>query len=97
VAEVAIPHECHHRQYCSFASKPPATEGRYLYASLGSRRIYCYDLNEKLISPALHVGKYYTLTNNGMLSRFYYAMGESYYHQQRLPPPCQVAAKTWAL
>ena len=49
VARVATPHEGYHRQYGSFASNAPAIDGRYLYASFGSRGIYCYDLNGKLI------------------------------------------------
>jgi len=49
VAKVATPHEGYHRQYGSFASNAPLTDGRYLYVSFGSRGIYCYDLNGKLI------------------------------------------------
>ena len=49
VAKVATPHEGYHRQYGSFASNAPVTDGRYLYASFGSRGIYCYDLDGKLI------------------------------------------------
>jgi outer membrane protein assembly factor BamB len=49
VAKVATPHEGHHREYGSFASNAPATDGRYLYASFGSRGIYCYDLDGKLV------------------------------------------------
>jgi hypothetical protein len=93
-AKVATPHEGHHRQYCSFTSNSPATDGRYLYTSFGSRGIYCYDLNEKLISTALHGDKSYTLTNNGILSRFNAATSEPYYLQQRPPPLGYVAAKT---
>jgi outer membrane protein assembly factor BamB len=48
VAKVAIPHEGYHRTYGSFASNAPLTDGRFLYASFGSRGIYCYDLNGKL-------------------------------------------------
>jgi len=48
-AKVATPHEGYHRQYGSFASNAPVTDGRYLYVSFGSRGIYCYDLNGKLI------------------------------------------------
>ena len=47
VAIVATPHEGYHRTYGSFASNAPATDGRYVYASFGSRGIYCYDLNGK--------------------------------------------------
>jgi outer membrane protein assembly factor BamB len=48
-ATVAIPHEGYHRQYGSFASNSPATDGKYVYASFGSRGLYCYDFNGKLI------------------------------------------------
>jgi len=48
-ARVATPHEGYHRTYGSFASNSPITDGKYLYASFGSRGIYCYDLNGKLI------------------------------------------------
>lgn len=49
VARIATPHEGYHRTYGSFASNSPITDGQYLYASFGSRGIYCYDLNGKLI------------------------------------------------
>ncbi len=49
VATVATPHEGYHRTYGSFASYSPVTDGKFLYASFGSRGIYCYDLNGKLI------------------------------------------------
>jgi outer membrane protein assembly factor BamB len=49
VAKTAVPHEGYHRAYGSFASNAPLTDGKYLYASFGSRGIYCYDLNGKLI------------------------------------------------
>jgi outer membrane protein assembly factor BamB len=48
-ARVAAPHEGYHRMYGSFASNSPVTDGKYVYASFGSRGIYCYDLNGKLI------------------------------------------------
>ncbi|HSE98680.1 MAG TPA: PQQ-binding-like beta-propeller repeat protein [Blastocatellia bacterium] len=48
-ARVAKPHEGYHRMYGSFASNSPVTDGRYVYASFGSRGIYCYDFNGKLI------------------------------------------------
>ncbi len=48
-ATVAIPHEGYHRQYGSFASNSPATDGKYVYASFGSRGLYVYDFNGKLI------------------------------------------------
>ncbi len=48
-AKTATPHEGYHRNYGSFASNSPITDGRYVYASFGSRGIYCYDFNGKLI------------------------------------------------
>src|SRR5687768_6570810 len=48
-ARVATPHEGYHRAYGSFASNSPITDGKYLFVSFGSRGIYCYDLNGKLI------------------------------------------------
>src|SRR5581483_11008101 len=48
-AKVATPHEGYHRAYGSFASNAPVTDGKYLYVSFGSRGIYCYDLDGKLI------------------------------------------------
>ncbi|MBK8314535.1 MAG: PQQ-binding-like beta-propeller repeat protein [Acidobacteria bacterium] len=49
VAKIDTPHEGYHRTYGSFASNSPVTDGKYLYASFGSRGIFCYDLNGKLI------------------------------------------------
>ncbi len=48
-AKVAVPHEGYHRAYGSFASNSPVTDGKYVYASFGSRGIYCYDYSGKLI------------------------------------------------
>jgi outer membrane protein assembly factor BamB len=48
-ARVATPHEGYHRAYGSFASNSPITDGKFVYASFGSRGIFCYDLNGKLI------------------------------------------------
>lgn len=48
-AKVATPHEGYHRAYGSFASNSPVTDGKYVYVSFGSRGIYCYDFNGKLI------------------------------------------------
>ncbi len=48
-AKVAVPHEGYHRVYGSFASNSPVTDGKYVYASFGSRGVYCYDFNGKLI------------------------------------------------
>ena len=48
-AKTATPHEGFHRAYGSFASNSPVTDGRYVYASFGSRGIYAYDFNGKLI------------------------------------------------
>ena len=49
VAKVATPHEGYHRQYGSFASNSPATDGKLVYAPFGSRGVYAYDLNGKLV------------------------------------------------
>ncbi|MDQ3012709.1 MAG: PQQ-like beta-propeller repeat protein, partial [Acidobacteriota bacterium] len=49
VAKTAVPHEGFHRQYGSFASNSPATDGKFVYVSFGSRGVYCYDLDGKLI------------------------------------------------
>jgi outer membrane protein assembly factor BamB len=48
-AKVATPHEGYHRAYGSFASNSPVTDGKYVYASFGSRGIYAYDFNGKPI------------------------------------------------
>ena len=48
-ATTATPHEGYHRAYGSFASNSPVTDGKYVYASFGSRGIYCYDFNGKPI------------------------------------------------
>ena len=42
VACEAIPHEGRHKTN-TFASGSPITDGRFLYASFGSRGLYCYD------------------------------------------------------
>ncbi len=49
VARIAAPHEGYHRTYGSFASNSPITDGKNLYVSFGSRGLYCYDLDGKLI------------------------------------------------
>jgi outer membrane protein assembly factor BamB len=48
-AKTATPHESHHPQYGSFASNSPVTDGKYVYASFGSRGVYCYDVDGKPI------------------------------------------------
>jgi outer membrane protein assembly factor BamB len=48
-ARVATPHEGFHRTYGSFASNSPVTDGKYLYVSFGSRGVFCFDLNGKMI------------------------------------------------
>lgn len=48
-AAEATPHEGHHRQYGSFASASPVTDGEHIYASFGSRGLYCYDLEGTLV------------------------------------------------
>lgn len=47
--KTATPHEGYHRQYGSFASNSPVTDGKNVWAFFGSRGLYCYDLNGKLI------------------------------------------------
>jgi outer membrane protein assembly factor BamB len=49
VATTATPHEGYHARYGSFASNTPATDGKYLFAFFGSRGLYTYDLDGKLI------------------------------------------------
>ncbi len=48
-AKVATPHEGYHAQYGSFASNSPVTDGKHVYASFGSRGVYCYDLKGTLV------------------------------------------------
>ena len=48
-ARTATPHEGYHNSYGSFASNSPVTDGKHVYAFFGSRGIYCYDLDGKLI------------------------------------------------
>lgn len=48
-ARVGEPHEGYHRAYGSFASNSPVTDGKYVYVSFGSRGVYCYDFNGKLV------------------------------------------------
>jgi outer membrane protein assembly factor BamB len=48
-AKTAVPHEGGHNQYGSFASNSPVTDGKHVYAFFGSRGMYCYDFNGKLI------------------------------------------------
>ncbi|MFN0108831.1 MAG: PQQ-binding-like beta-propeller repeat protein [Blastocatellia bacterium] len=49
VVKTAAPHEGYHRQYGSFASNAPVTDGKFVYFSFGSRGLYCFDFNGKLI------------------------------------------------
>lgn len=46
---VATPHEGYHRVYGSFASNSPASDGERLYAFFGSRGLYAYSLDGKLL------------------------------------------------
>jgi outer membrane protein assembly factor BamB len=48
-ATTASPHEGFHHMYGSFASNSPVTDGQRVYAFFGSRGVYCYDLDGKLI------------------------------------------------
>jgi outer membrane protein assembly factor BamB len=47
VATEKVPHEGRHPTH-TYAAGSPSTDGRFLYASFGSRGIYCYDLSGKL-------------------------------------------------
>src|SRR5687767_10343167 len=47
-AITATPHEGYHRQYGSFASNTPVTDGKRVYAHFGSRGLYAYTLDGKL-------------------------------------------------
>ena len=47
-ATEATPHEGYHRQYGSFASNSPVTDGEMLYVNFGSRGVYAYDLDGNL-------------------------------------------------
>ena len=49
VATTATPHEGYHRRYGSFASNSPVTDGEVLFASFGSRGVYAYDMDGKLL------------------------------------------------
>ncbi len=49
VARVATPHEGHHPQYGSFASNSPLTDGKHVIAFFGSRGLYCYTLDGRLV------------------------------------------------
>jgi outer membrane protein assembly factor BamB len=46
-AAEAVPHEGH-QQTGSFAAYSPITDGRHVWASFGSRGLYCYDLDGNL-------------------------------------------------
>jgi outer membrane protein assembly factor BamB len=43
------PHEGYHSQYGSFASNTPVTDGKHVVAFFGSRGVYVYDLDGKLV------------------------------------------------
>jgi len=49
VATVATPHEGYHNRYGSFASNSPITDGKLVYAFFGSRGLYAYNLDGKLV------------------------------------------------
>jgi outer membrane protein assembly factor BamB len=49
VATTATPHEGYHPTYGSFASNSPVTDGKNVYAFFGSRGMYCYSVEGKLI------------------------------------------------
>jgi outer membrane protein assembly factor BamB len=47
LATEQVPHEGHHPTH-SYAAASPTTDGRFLYASFGSRGVYCYDFDGNL-------------------------------------------------
>jgi outer membrane protein assembly factor BamB len=47
IATEAVPHEGHHKDH-GYASPSPVTDGRHVYASFGSRGIYCFDMEGNL-------------------------------------------------
>ena len=47
VVTEAVPHEGHHLDH-GYASPSPVTDGQFVYASFGSRGIYCFDMVGKL-------------------------------------------------
>jgi outer membrane protein assembly factor BamB len=49
VARVATPHQPHHGQYGSFASNSPITDGRHVFAFFGSRGLYAFTLDGRLV------------------------------------------------
>ena len=44
-AREELPHEGHHSNYGGFASYSPVTDGKYVWASFGSRGVHCYDID----------------------------------------------------
>ncbi len=48
-ATTAVPHEGYHQRYGSFASNAPATDGERVYAFFGSRGLFVYDLQGRLL------------------------------------------------
>ena len=48
-ARVAKPHEGYHFKYGSFASNSPVTDGKLVYAFFGSRGLFAYDFDGKLV------------------------------------------------
>jgi len=42
-AREELPHDGHHSNYGGFASYSPVTDGKYVWASFGSRGVHCYD------------------------------------------------------
>jgi len=48
VVRETVPHEGHHNDH-GYASYSPITDGQNIYASFGSRGLYCLDMNGKVI------------------------------------------------
>jgi outer membrane protein assembly factor BamB len=49
VAKVATPHEGYHPQNSSFANSSPVVDAKHVIASFGSRGVYCYTHDGKLV------------------------------------------------
>jgi outer membrane protein assembly factor BamB len=49
IARVATPHEGYHPQNSSFANSSPVVDAKYVIVSFGSRGVYCYTHDGKLI------------------------------------------------
>ncbi len=64
VATTAIPHQGVH-ETTGFASASPCTDGEFVYAHFGSRGLYCYTMDGKLVWKRDDFGQMETLNNFG--------------------------------